>query len=279
VHSQFAIRSGIDDLHDRSAQHSTAQHSTAQHSTAQHSTAQHSTAQHSTAQHIARPAVNVAGRWAVILGEGHNPGALVSSLADNAELCIFNLLQLLEVFSQSRIQDVPFPPQIVEADSLYFSAYSHHNSTSISAGEQHQTVHVCHQVSLPQKKKTQISAGSIGTMQVDSGTWCTRYVLNHAYAIVSIRPCNLLAHTLASMLVDCASRQECTTKSQYRPGVIIHHHPANVCLVTESNHLLLFCCDGIHLHQPRLRSSSGSTVMHGSLAKACAASSSAQLSL
>ena len=130
------------------AQHSTAQHSTAQHSTAQHSTAQHSTAQHSTAQHNARPAVYVAGRWAVILGKGHNPGALVTSLAYNAELCIFNLLQLLEVFSQSRIQDGPFPPQIVEADSLYFSACSH-TSTSTSAGEQHQTVYICHQVILP----------------------------------------------------------------------------------------------------------------------------------
>jgi len=144
----------------------TAPHARAQHSTAQRSTAQHSTAQHSTAQHIAAPAVNVAGRWAIILGEGHNPGALVSSLAYNAEFRIFNLLQLLEVFSQSGIQDVPFPPQVIEAHSLDFSACSH-TSSSISAGEQHQTVHVCHQVSLPQRNQTQISAGS--TMQMDSG--------------------------------------------------------------------------------------------------------------
>ncbi len=153
-------------LHHHQAQHLMQGHSTAQRSAAQHSTAQHSTAQHSTAQHIAAPAVNVAGRWAIILGEGHNPGALVSSLAYNAEFRIFNLLQLLEVFSQSGIQDVPFPPQVIEAHSLDFSACSH-TSSSISAGEQHQTVHVCHQVSLPQRNQTQISAGS--TMQMDSG--------------------------------------------------------------------------------------------------------------
>ncbi len=70
------------------------------------------------------------------------------------------------------------------------------------------------------------------------------------------------SYRCASMPVD-ASRRVCTTKSQYRPGVIIHHHPANVCLVTESNHLLFFCCNSIHLHQPRLRSSSGSTLRAG----------------
>ncbi len=192
----------------------TALHARAQHSTAQHSTAQHSTAQHSTAQHSTAPAVNVAGRWAIILGEGYNPGALVSSLAYNAELCIFNLLQLLEVFSQSRIQDVPFPPQIIEADSLDFSACSQ-TSTSTSAGEQHQTVHVCHQVALPQRKQTQISAGSIGTQR----RWTQTMVHQVCFGLF-LRSCqqktmqSCSSCRCASMPFD-ASRQECTTQSEH----------------------------------------------------------------